>query len=135
MKPIRLEMNAFLSYKGKEVVDFKLFDGKLFLIDGITGAGKTTIFDALCYALYGEATNSVRSSKSFKSDYADINTLSYVDLIFVQNNKEYHIRREPSQYVMSKRKNKDGNYDLKLTSENVLLEFDSKSYTKIKEVL
>lgn len=134
MKPIRLEMNAFLSYKGKEVVDFKLFDGKLFLIDGITGAGKTTIFDALCYALYGEATNSVRSSKSFKSDYADINTLSYVDLIFVQNNKEYHIRREPSQYVMSKRKNKDGNYDLKLTSENVLLEFDSKSYTKIKEV-
>lgn len=134
MKPIRLEMNAFLSYKGKEVVDFKLFDGKLFLIDGITGAGKTTIFDALCYALYGEATNSVRSSKSFKSDYADINTLSYVDLIFAQNNKEYHIRREPSQYVMSKRKNKDGNYDLKLTSENVLLEFDSKFYTKIKEV-
>ena len=110
MRLKRLTLQAFGPFKDKVVIDFESdkIDKGLLLISGDTGSGKTTIFDAICYALYGEASNSIRSSKSFKSDYADINTLSYVDLIFIQSDKMYHIRREPAQYVLSKRKNKDG---------------------------
>lgn len=56
----RLEMSAFGPYKGKEVIDFTQFENEVFLISGDTGAGKTTIFDAVCFALYGQPSGSLR---------------------------------------------------------------------------
>ena len=76
MKPVKLIMQAFLSYKERQEIDFTKLNGKLFLIDGLTGAGKTTIFDAMCYALYGQASNTVRESKNFKSDYRSVGKLN-----------------------------------------------------------
>ncbi|MBW8382491.1 MAG: AAA family ATPase, partial [Youngiibacter sp.] len=61
MKPIRLRMNAFLGFKDECIIDFtKLYDDRIFLITGATGAGKTSIFDGICYALYGKASSSDR---------------------------------------------------------------------------
>lgn len=142
MKPVKLIMQAFLSYKERQEIDFTKLNGKLFLIDGLTGAGKTTIFDAMCYALYGQASNTVRESKNFKSDYADACTTCFVEFSFTQNGTLYTIHREPEQYRKSKRKNKDGKYDLVNDKAVQVLTYDNKSLTnsydvalKIKEIL
>ena len=71
MKPIKLEMSAFGPYADVETVDFSVFDGKgLFLITGTTGAGKTTIFDAICFALFGETSGSSRNGEMLRSNFA-----------------------------------------------------------------
>ena len=68
MKPIYLEMNAFGPYAGKQVIDFRLLkDRQLFLIYGPTGAGKTTILDAMCYALYGDTSGTIRKGVNMRS--------------------------------------------------------------------
>ena len=68
MKPIKLKMSAFGPYADVETVDFSAFDGKgLFLITGTTGAGKTTIFDAICFALFGETSGSSRNGEMLRS--------------------------------------------------------------------
>ena len=61
MKPLRLEMQAFGPFRGRETVDFERLSGSLFLITGPIGAGKTTILDAICFALYGESSGKGRS--------------------------------------------------------------------------
>lgn len=74
MRPIKLEMNAFGPYKEKTVLDFtELNNQTLFLISGPTGAGKTTLFDAIAYALYDDASGNSRSKEAFKSDFATDN--------------------------------------------------------------
>lgn len=105
MKPIKLEMSAFGPYADKmPVIDFTQFDEKgLFLITGDTGAGKTTIFDAICFALYGCASGSHRDSKNFRSEYAKESAESYVNFYFTHQGKEYHILRYP-QYERSKQR-------------------------------
>ncbi|MEI3037094.1 MAG: AAA family ATPase [Oscillospiraceae bacterium] len=71
MKPIRLEFNAFGPFAQKEVVDFEsMAESGIFLICGPTGAGKTTIFDGICFALYGEASGALRQNEDFKSDFS-----------------------------------------------------------------
>jgi DNA repair protein SbcC/Rad50 len=111
MKPLRLEFEAFLSYKDRVEIDFEKFDGSLFLIEGNTGAGKTTIFDAMCFALYGKCTNDDRC-EHLKSDFAPSSTVCYVDFSFLQNGKEYHIHREPKQSCQSKSKRNGAYYEV-----------------------
>lgn len=82
MKPTKLVMQAFGAYAEQTEIDFTQFEEKgLFLICGDTGAGKTTIFDAISYALYGEASGSYRDTKNLKSEYVDKKVESFVDFI------------------------------------------------------
>ena len=97
MIPHKLTMCAFGPYKGVQVVDFDKFDGKgLFLITGDTGAGKTTIFDGITYALYGKLTGD-RTPEDFRCKYSDPEIMTYVELEFTQSGKRYKIRRSPRQ--------------------------------------
>ena len=97
MKPTKLVMQAFGAYAEQTEIDFTQFEGKgLFLICGDTGAGKTTIFDAISYALYGEASGSYRDTKNLKSEYVDKKVESFVDFYFTHQGKDYHVCRKPS---------------------------------------
>ncbi|MBR4068267.1 MAG: SMC family ATPase [Clostridia bacterium] len=104
MKPIKLTLSAFGPYAGCTEIDFSTFgeDG-LFLIAGDTGAGKTTIFDAISFALYGEASGGKerRKSKSFRSDYAAPNQETFVELTFLHKGSCWYIRRNP-EYMRPK---------------------------------
>jgi DNA repair protein SbcC/Rad50 len=96
MKPIKLTMSAFGSYAGIETLDFiKLGDSGLYLITGETGSGKTTIFDAISFALFGEGSGSGRSKyQTLCSDFADEKVKTSVELEFVAGSGKYHIKRE-----------------------------------------
>ena len=98
MRPIKLIISAFGPYADTmPEIDFEQFEEKgLFLISGDTGAGKTTIFDAICYALYGEASGSHRDTKNLRSEYAKDQTVSYVDFYFSHQGRNYHVYRKPA---------------------------------------
>lgn len=98
MRPIKLIISAFGPYADTmPEIDFEQFEEKgLFLISGDTGAGKTTIFDAICYALYGEASGSHRDTKNLRSEYAKDQTESYVDFYFSHQGRNYHVYRKPA---------------------------------------
>lgn len=96
MKPVRLVMSAFGPYAKETALDFEKFGGAgIFLITGDTGAGKTTIFDAISFALFGEAScgKERRLPKSFRSDYAAATDETYVEYTFTHKNRLYRIRR------------------------------------------
>ena len=96
MKPCKLVISAFGPYAKETVVDFcKLGDHGLYLVTGDTGAGKTTIFDAITFALYGEASGEVRESGMFRSKYADARTKTFVELTFSHQGAVYKVRRNP----------------------------------------
>lgn len=95
MKPLNLKMKAFLAYKDEVNIDFSLLNEGLYLISGPTGSGKTAIFDAITFALYGQASGN-RSQNSLRSDYADVKDETYVELSFETGHKIYHIKRTPS---------------------------------------
>ncbi len=96
MRPIKLTMTAFGPYAGTEVLELdKLGTKGLYLITGDTGAGKTTIFDAIVFALYGEASGENRESGMFRSKYAKDETPTEVELIFEYSGKIYRIKRNP----------------------------------------
>ena len=102
MRPIKLKMSAFGPYAGLTEIDFsKLGESGIYLITGDTGAGKTTIFDAIVYALYNEASGNSRSSTMFRSKYADDDVQTYVELVFNYRGKEYKILRSP-EYMRKK---------------------------------
>ena len=96
MKPLKLTMQAFGPYKYKETVDFtQLKDNRLFVISGNTGAGKTTIFDGIAFALYGLASGEDRKEhKSMRSDFSDDTTYTSVELIFETRGKKYRVLRQ-----------------------------------------
>ena len=98
MKPIKLIISAFGPYAGQTPeINFGQFENKgLFLISGDTGAGKTTIFDAICFALYGTTSGSYRDTKNLRSEYAKNSTDSFVDFYFSHQGREYHVWRQPS---------------------------------------
>ena len=96
MRPIKLVMTGFESYKDRTEIDFEKLGTKgLYLITGDTGAGKTTLFDAITFALYGSPSGSDRSPDMLRSHFADENTPTKVELDFESNGKKYHIVRNP----------------------------------------
>ena len=98
MKPIKLIISAIGPYAGKlPEIEFDTFEEKgLFLISGDTGAGKTTIFDAICFALYGTTSGTYRDTKNLRSEYASDSVQSYVDFYFSHQGHEFHVWRQPS---------------------------------------
>ena len=90
MRPLKLTMSAFGPYAGRVEVDLdRLGTQGLYLITGDTGAGKTTIFDAITFALYGEPSGEARDASMFRSKYAEPETPTEVELIFAYGGKTY----------------------------------------------
>ena len=104
MKPLKLTISAFGPYAGETVIDFtRLGRQGLFLITGDTGAGKTMLFDAIVYALYGSTSGETRDAGSLRSQYADSDTKTFVELSFAYDGKEYLVRRSPAYERPKKR--------------------------------
>ncbi|WP_186577743.1 AAA family ATPase [Aquibacillus kalidii] len=104
MRAITLEMTAFGPYRDKQVINFnELGDESIFLITGPTGAGKTTIFDAICYALYGRASGSDRDQDSLRSHFANIDQTTEISFIFSLKGKIYQVNRYPKQQKRKER--------------------------------
>ena len=93
MRPVKLTMKAFGSFAKETVVDFEKLNGGLYLIVGKTGAGKTTIFDAISFALFGKPSGSERDPKMMHSDFAGMDEDTVVTLDFVHQNRRYHVER------------------------------------------
>lgn len=127
----KLIMQAFGPFAGKEEVDFQRLnhDSQIFLISGATGSGKTTIFDAICFALYGKVSGRRKEPKTLKSSFASEKTVSYVELSFISNEKTYRIIRYPQQ----ERKNR--RLETIVTSQKAeLILPDNRRIDKIKQV-
>jgi len=128
MRPLKLVMNAFGPYKEKVVIDFTQFHHQtLFLVSGPTGAGKTTIFDAIAYALYDDASGTSRGKDSFKSQFVSDDVLCFVELEFELAGKKYFIKRIPAQKGPGK------NGKLKKWSSEVEFHHNGTVTTKINE--
>lgn len=138
MKPFSITLSGWGPYAGKEHIDFaKYNEAGIFLITGPTGSGKTTIFDGIAYALYGEVSGSIRSKESLRSDFADVSTDTYVEFCFSHKDKEYKIKRSP-KYMRPKKRGKG----LIATNEEAVLWDGDRIVTgvgkvndKVKEIL
>ncbi len=130
MRPIKLTMQAFGSYGSKTIVDFTKPVQNIFLITGDTGAGKTTIFDAIVFALYGEASSSSnkKNGAELQSQYADPETEPFAELIFSEqrgsNEEIYTVRRVPRHMRPKKR----GSGDIQIKESVSLIMPDGKEY-------
>lgn len=131
MRPLKITMSAFGPYAGVETIDFtKLNDKNIFLITGPTGAGKTTIFDAISYALFGEASGSSRDKDSLRSDFALPETPTYVELEFGLREKVYKITRFPQQ---ERKKARGEGFVLKNSEADLMLP-EGEIITKVSNV-
>ena len=135
MRPLKLTISAFGPYAGRIQLDFEaLGTGGLYLITGDTGAGKTTIFDAISFALFGEASGSNRDPGMLRSKYADPATPTEVELLFRYAGKEYTVTRNP-EYMRPKAKGKDkGEVLTKQAADARLVYPDGHVVTKLREV-
>ena len=138
MKPLKLTITAFGPYKHTEVIDFQqLGEYRLFAISGKTGAGKTTIFDAICYALYGAGSGEDRQDTAMlRSGFAADDVYTAVELVFEMRGKVYHIVRQPG-HIKAKNKSvtgrkvelaeiKDGKFDFSIVEKQQTNEVDKK---------
>ena len=131
MRPLKLTIAGFGPYAGIQELDFeKLGKSGLYLITGDTGAGKTTIFDALTFALFGEASGENREPGMLRSKYAKAEDPTYVELTFAYDGKEYTVRRNP-EYERAKAR---GTGTTKQTADAVLTFPDGRVVTKLKDV-
>lgn len=122
MRPITLTMSAFGPYAKSTTIDFtRLGQEGIYLICGDTGAGKTTIFDAICFALFGEASGSARKAATLRSDFADPTTPTFVELTFSYSDKLCCIRRSPAY----KRPAKRGTGEVEQAADASLIEYDN----------
>lgn len=143
MRPVKLIMSAFCSYKDRQEIDFSKLGGNgIYLIAGDTGAGKTTIFDAICYALYGSPSGETRSDKMLRSNYAGIEDETFVDLEFEHRGRNYRIKRSPGGHKKQKKngtytKEQDGYVNFSFTDhgEEKTISEKEKIKTKINEML
>lgn len=141
MRPTSLTISAFGPFAGSQTLDLTLLGNEgIYLITGDTGAGKTTIFDAITYALFDAPSGDVRETNMLRSQYADDDTPTIVSLTFVHGGKEYSITRSPKQLRRSKR-SRSG--DLVTAAKSVCLKLpggeevtnDIAVKQKIKEIL
>lgn len=131
MKPQKLELHAFGPYAGTQIIDFTVFgESGLFLITGDTGAGKTTIFDAITFALYGAVSGSVRPVDSLRSDFAAPEVKTGVTLEFTHKGGQYRIERSP-RYQRPKLR---GEGTVAVEAEAALYFPDGSTVTKSREV-
>lgn len=130
MKPLFLKISAFGSFAKEIEIDFSEYQEGLFLISGNTGSGKTTIFDAFYYALYGVTTQKDRDAAKMRSGFADAKTRTYVELTFTNQGKTYFVRREP-EYM---RENLRGSGMTKNNSSAELHMPDGSIFSRIGEV-
>ena len=129
MRPVRLKMSAFGSYAGVQEIDFTKIHSGLFLITGDTGAGKTTIFDAIMYALYDRTSGGRRDGNMMRSQYASEDTDTYVEYVFSYRGQEYTVRRNPEYLRVGKRRKADGSLRyVKETAKVSLLLPDGREY-------
>lgn len=132
MKPKKLVISAFGPYADRMELDFeRLGGGGLYLITGDTGAGKTTIFDAITFAFYGEASGEVRKGEMFRSKYAKPEVRTFVELTFTYQGKDYTVKRNP-EYLRPK----DRGQGMTMEKANAELIFpdERQPVTKISEV-
>ncbi len=142
MKPQKLILCGWGPYREKQEIDFtKLQNRGLFLITGATGAGKTTVFDAITYALYGTMSGTRREKSTVRSDFAAGETPTYVELFMEHGQKEYHIYRNP-EYMRPKKRKGSGDAYTREKERAVLtlpdgekLEGSSEVTRKIQELL
>ena len=131
MRPLKLTMAGFGPYAEVQELDFSaLGTGGLYLITGDTGAGKTTIFDAITFALFGEASGDNREPGMLRSKYAKDQDPTYVELVFSYNNKEYTLRRNP-EYERAKAR---GTGTTRQAADAQLTYPDGSVVTKLKDV-
>ncbi|MBE6020543.1 MAG: SMC family ATPase [Clostridiales bacterium] len=131
MRPLKLNMSAFGPYAGRTEVDFtKLGEKGLYLITGDTGAGKTTIFDGITYALYGEASGGSREPGMMRSKYARPDTPTEVELVFEYAGKQYTVKRNPEYERPAKR----GGGTTLQKADAVLILPEGEPVTKVKDV-
>lgn len=130
MRPIKLSISAFGPYADKQVIDFEELNGRnIFVISGKTGAGKTTIFDAISYALYGEASGESRETDSLRSHFADDDVETFVELEFELKGERYIVNRVPKQ----KEKSRGEGFTEKSADATLTLP-DGKVITKVTNV-
>ncbi len=104
MRPLKLMISAFGSFAGEQCIDFSAFgESGIYLITGDTGAGKTTIFDAICFALYGEVSGHLRDKSQVRCKYAKPGTDTFVQMTFVYRGEEYTVKRNPEYERPKKR--------------------------------
>lgn len=139
MRPLKLKITGFGPYVDTQTVDFeKLGKNGLYLITGDTGAGKTTIFDAITFALYGEPSGDTRKTSMLRSNYADYNTPTEVELDFAHGGKTYHITRNPEYSHYKKRgeglTTKTANVELTLPDGTIVTK-NNEVKKKVEEIL
>ena len=131
MRPLKLTMAGFGPYAGVQTLDFELLgQSGLYLITGDTGAGKTTIFDAITFALFGEASGENREPGMLRSKYAKAEDATFVELTFAYGGKHYHVRRNP-EYERAKAR---GTGTTRQSAEAVLTYPDGHVVAKLKDV-
>lgn len=122
MRPIKLVLSAFGPYASKVELDLsKLGENGVYLITGDTGAGKTTIFDAITFALFGKPSGDIRDVKTLRSEYANEEIETYVELDFIYHDEEYHIYRRPEYTYMHVQKNGEVKQRSKATDAYLIL--------------
>lgn len=132
MKPVKLILSAFGPYAGNTEIDFERLGGQgLYLITGDTGAGKTTIFDAIVFALYGEASGDVRKADMFRSKYAKEEVPTFVIFTFDYRGKRYQVKRNPEY---QRPKGKGTGFTTQKAEAELVYPDDRTPITKSKEV-